>query len=124
MRIVARAIIVTLPCLALSGCYVNMHGVQSTSGGTTTTATSSQVSGAAKFSGGRVAFSSGQVPPPGTPGGSAYLGQGASVVLITGIVLADLFNYIRGEPRPKALPAGTKIMDTCSCYQKQVMGDE
>jgi hypothetical protein len=107
-------------CLTLSGCSVNMYGLQSTSGGTTTTVTSSQVQGSASFSGGKVAFSSGRVPSPGAPGGHAYLGQGASAVVITGIVLADFFNYIRGAPRPKELPAGTKIMDTCSCYQKPV----
>lgn len=116
--------LVAVSCLALPGCYISMHGVQTTSGGTTTTSTSSQVKGSASFAGGKASFSSGRVPPPGAPGGHVYLGQGASAVLITGVVLADLFNYIRGAPGPKELPADTKIMDTCSCYQKQVMGDE
>ncbi len=125
MSIAARTTIAILSCLALSGCYVNMHGVQSTGGGTTTTATSSQVSGSARFSGGQLAFSSGQVPPAGAPGGHVSLGKGAAVVLVTGIVLADLFNYLRGEPRPKALPEGTKIMDTCSCFkQEEVTSDK
>jgi hypothetical protein len=119
-----RAPLVVALSLGLSGCYVNMHGVQTTNGGTTTTVTSSQVLGSASFSGGKAAFSSGWAPPPGAPGGHAYLGPGATAVLITGIMLADLFNYIRGVPKPKELPAGTKIMDTCSCYQKPVMGDE
>lgn len=124
MRVPTRTRFAPLLCLALSGCYVNMHGVQSTGGGTTTTATSGQVSGSARFSGGQLAFSSGQVPPAGAPGGHVSPGKGASVVLVTGIVLADLFNYLRGGPGPKALPEGTKIMDTCSCYQKPVMSDE
>jgi len=123
MKFPARALIAILPCLALSGCYVNLYGVQSTSGGTTTTTTASQVSGSAKFSGGKIAFSSGQVPPPGAPGGHAYLGKGASALLVTGVVIADLFNTIRGEPRPRALPAGTQIMDTCSCFKKEVISD-
>jgi len=99
-----------------------MYGLQSTSGGATTTTTASQVRGSASFSGGKVAFSSGQVPAPGAPGGHAYLGTSGSALLVTGVVLADFFNYIRGDPRPKALPEGTKIMDTCSCYRKD--GDE
>ncbi len=69
-----------------------------------------------------MAFSSGQVPPPDAPGGHAYLGNGGSALLVTAVVFADFFNYIRGDPRPKALPADTKIMDTCSCYRKD--GDE
>lgn len=119
MHAPVRAAVAVIASLALSGCYVNMHGVQTTSGGTTTTTTSTQVKGSASFSGGKASFSSGRVPPPGAPGGHLYLGQGATAVLITGIVLADLFNYIRGVPKPKELPADTKIMDTCSCYQKQ-----
>ncbi len=120
----ARASLAALLCLALPGCYVKMHGVQSTSGGTTTTVTSSQVRGSASFAGGKASFSSGQVPARGAPGGHLYLGQSASLVLITGIVVADFFNYIRGESGPKALPADAKIMDTCSCYKKEVISDE
>jgi len=123
MSVATRAGVAFLLCLPLTGCYVSMHGVQSTSGGTTTTTTASQVSGSARFAGGRAAFSSGQVPPPGAAGGHVSLGKGASVVLVTGVLLADLFNYIRGEPRPKALPTGTKIMDTCSCFKKEVISD-
>lgn len=120
MRVAVRTVLAMLLCLALPGCYVKMHGVQSSGGGTTTTAASSQVQGTASFAGGRASFSSGQVPPPGAPGGHLSLGKGASLVLITGIVIADFFNYLRGEPGPRALPADTKIMDTCSCYQKPV----
>jgi hypothetical protein len=119
-----RAPLVVVLSLGLTGCYVKTHGVQTTNGGTTTTVTSTQVLGTASFSGGKAAFSSGRVPPPSAPGGHAYLGQGATVVLITGLMLADLFNYIRGVPRPKELPADAKIMDTCSCYQKPVKSDE
>jgi hypothetical protein len=124
MRVAVRTLLATLLCLALPGCFVKMHGVQSTSGGTTTTAASSQVRGSASFAGGKASFSSGRVPPPGAPGGHVYLGKGASLLLITGIVVADFFNYLRGEPVPKALSADTKIMDTCSCYKKEVISDE
>jgi hypothetical protein len=121
MRRAASFLTTALLCLALPGCYLSTYGVQSTSGGATTTTTASKVSGSASFPGGRVAFSSGQVPPPGAPGGHAhYLGNGGSALVVTGVVLADFFNYIRGEPRPRELPADTKIMGTCSCYQKPV----
>ena len=120
MSIATRAGLVILLCLPLTGCYVSTYGVQSTSGGTTTTATASKVSGSASFSGGKMAFSSGQVPPPNAPGGHAYLGNSGSALLVTGVVFADFFNYIRGDPRPKPLPADTKIMGTCSCYQRPV----
>ena len=100
-----------------------MYGNQSTSGGASTTTTAGAVSGSAKFSGGRVAFSTGQVPPPGTPGGSVRLSGDAAVVLLGVVVLADLVHYIVGDPPPKPLPPGTRIADTCSCYQKSVTGD-
>ena len=124
MKRAAHILIAVLLCLTLPGCYVNTYGVQSTNGGASTTVTSTQVSGSASFSGGKLAFSSGQVPPPNAPGGHAYLGKNSSALLVTGVVFSDFVNYIRGDPRPKALPAGTKIMDTCSCYKKPVMGDE
>jgi hypothetical protein len=124
MRRAAPFLTAVLSCLALPGCYISTYGVQSNSGGATTTTTASKVSGSASFPGGRVAFSSGQVPPPGAPGGHAYLGNGGSALVVTGVVLADFLNYIRGEPRPKELPADTKIMGTCSCYKKPVMSDE
>ena len=120
----ARAIVAFLACLSLSGCYVKSYGVQSTGGGTTATTTSTQVGGTAKFSGGRATFVSGQPVSPSAPGGSVRLGSGAAAVLITGIALADFFNYIRGEPRPRELAPGEKIMETCSCYKKQLTSDE
>jgi len=124
MSIAARTAIAVLSCLSLSGCFVNLHGVQSTGGGTTTTVTSSQVSGAARFSGGQVAFSSGQVPPRGAPGGQVFLGKGASMFLVAGVVIADLLNYAAGRGEPRPLPGDAKIMETCSCYQKPVSGEQ
>jgi hypothetical protein len=117
-----KAAVLALLCAPLAGCYVNLYGVQTTGGGSTATVTASQVSGAAKFSGGRVAFSSGQVPPRGAPGGHVSLGKEASAVLITGVILADFINYVRGAPAPRALPADERIMDTCSCFRQE--GDE
>jgi hypothetical protein len=116
---VPRLLFIPALCLALSGCYVKSYGVQSTGGGATATTTSTQVGGTAKFSGGRATFVSGQPVSPSAPGGHVRLGSGATVALIAGIALADFFSYIRGEPRPKDLDPGEKIMETCSCYRKQ-----
>jgi hypothetical protein len=114
-----RVVSVLLLCVPLAGCYVNMHGVQSTSGGTTTTVTATQVSGLAKFGSGRVAFSSGQVPPPSAPGGHLRWSGNAGGAILAGVVVADLLSYIAGWNGPKPLPEGTKIMDTCSCFKKE-----
>ncbi|MBI3045357.1 MAG: hypothetical protein HYY78_21295 [Betaproteobacteria bacterium] len=119
----ARASMVVLLCLALSGCYVKLYGHQSSGGGTTTTAAAGQVSGSAKFSGGKVAFSAGRVPPAGAPGGHLSLGKGATAVLVLGWVVADFVNYIRGEPRPKPLAPDARIADTCSCYKDPVISE-
>lgn len=121
-----RAVFALVICIPLTGCYVKMHGNQSTSGGTTTTTTSSQVGGSARFAGGRASFSSGQPVSPNAPGGHLKLSGGAAAVLVVGVVIADLVNYVRGEPQPRPLPADARVMDTCSCfgYQPPVTGGE
>ena len=124
MRVPARTLAAFLSCLALPGCYVNMHGVQSTNGGTTTTVTATQVSGLAKFGNGVVAFSSGQVPPPSAPGGHLRWSGNPSGAILVGVVVAELLGHIVGWNRPKPLPEGTKIMHTCSCYKQQVSGEQ
>ena len=116
------SILLVLP-LALSGCFVKVSGVESSSGGSRTTTTSSQVAGTAKFSHGAASFSSGPRVSPGAPGGHATLGKGAAGVVIVGLVFADLWSYIVGPSHPKPLPPGERIMDTCSCYQKPVNGE-
>lgn len=120
----ARISILLLLPLALSGCFVKVSGLETAGGGSRATTTSSQVAGSARFSHGAASFSSGPRVSPGAPGGHATLGKGASAVLIVGLVLADLVNYIAGTSGPKPLPPGERIMDTCSCYQKPVTGNE
>jgi len=125
MSIATRAGVAFLLCLPLTGCYVKTHGVQSTSGGTTTTVTSSQVVGVAKFSGGAVAFSSGQVPPSSAPGGHLRWSGNTSGAILVGVVIADLLGHMVGWNQPNPLPKGTKIMDTCSCFkQEEVTSDK
>jgi hypothetical protein len=124
---VVRAVIVLLLCVPLAGCAVTMHGNQSTSGGTTTTVTSSQVSGSTQGANYKASFSSGGRPvSPRSPGGYVSVSGNswsAAAVLVVGVVFADLVNYLRGEPQAKPLPAGTAISHTCSCYQKEVISD-
>jgi len=125
MRVPARALLTPLLCLALSGCYVNVHGVKSTNGGTTTTTTAAQVGGLAKFGNGVVAFSSGQVPPPSAPGGHLRWSGNPSGAILVGVVIAEFLNHVVGWNQPKPLPEGTRIMHTCSCFkQEEVTGDK
>jgi hypothetical protein len=120
----ARISISLLLPLALSGCFVKVSGLETTGGGSRTTTTSSQVAGTARFSHGAASFSSGPRVSPSAPGGHATLGKGASGVLIVGLVFADLWSYIVGPSQSRPLSPDEKIMDTCSCYQKPVTGNE
>jgi hypothetical protein len=119
IRRIMRTIFAFLLLVPLSGCYVTLHGHQSTSGGTTATTTSSHVTGSTKFAGGKASFSSGQPVAPKAPGGQVSLGKGASAVLILGLVIADVVHYFSArhsarEPQPQS----GSIADTCSCYKK------
>jgi hypothetical protein len=116
------SLLLVLP-LALSGCFVKVSGLETTGGGTRTTTTSTQVAGTARFSHGAASLSSGLRVSPGAPGGHATLGKTASGVLIVGLVFADLWNYIAGPSQPKPLSPDERIMDTCSCFQKQVSSE-
>jgi hypothetical protein len=113
-------------CLALSGCYVKAYGLQSTGGGTTSTTTSTQVAGTVKTSAGRAAFSSGQAVSPAAPGGHVALGRGGTAIVAVGLIFVDAVRSLGAWLGPDLQPAapGYSIADTCSCYQKQVMGDE
>ena len=123
MKVPARASLLVLLSLSISGCAVKMHAVETAGGGARSATTSSQVAGSAKFSHGSASFSSGPRISPGAPGGHVSLGKGASAVLIMGLVVADLVNYIAGPAGPRPLPPGERIMETCSCYQKPGTGN-
>lgn len=118
-----RAVTAVLLSLALSGCYVKLHGHQFTSGGVTTTTTSSTVTGSAKASGAKVSFSSGTPVSPSAPGGHISLNRGASAVLVLGLVIADLINYLGAKPATQAAPREA-ISETCSCYGHQPVNSE
>jgi hypothetical protein len=115
-----RAVIILLLCVPLVGCAVTMHGNQSTSGGTTATTTSSQVSGTTQGASYKASFSSGGHPvTPKASGGYVSVSGNSATVLIGVVVLAELVNYLRGVPQPKPLAPGTAISHTCSCYGYQ-----
>jgi hypothetical protein len=114
-----RTFPVLLLCVPLAGCAVTMYGNQSTSGGTTTTVTSGQVSGSNQGANYKASFSSGGHPvSPKASGGFVSVSGNAAAVLIGVVVIADLVKYFRGEPQAKPLPPGTAISHTCSCYKK------
>jgi hypothetical protein len=120
-----RTVLALLLCVPLAGCAVTMYGNQSTSGGTTTTATSSQVSGSVQGASYKASFSSGGYPvSPRASGGYVSVSGNAAAVLVGVVVIADLVNYLRGESRPKPQPPGTAISHTCSCYQKPVNSEQ
>ncbi len=123
--ITARCLIVLLICLALPGCYVKSYGIQSASGGTNTTITSSQVVATARFSGGAASFTSGQSVLPAAPGGHVALSRGGSAIVAVGLVFAEAVHYLGAlfSPGPQAAPQSGSISDTCSCYRKPVSSE-
>ena len=104
----------------LSGCAVQLHGNQATSGGTTTTTTSSTVVASASGSNARVGFFSGQPVSAGAPGGQVNLSGGGgniAAVLLVGAVVVEFLNSLGGGvTQVKPLPPDARISHTCSCY--------
>lgn len=129
-----RAVLALLLCVLLAACSTTiattttLYGNQTTSGGTTTTATSGQVSGSTQGANYKASFSSGGHPvtPKASGGYVSVSGNGGSVaaVLVGFVAIADLVNYLRGEPQAKPLPPGTAISHTCSCYGYQPPSSE
>jgi hypothetical protein len=113
-------LLLLLPLAACSTTNVSMYGNQSTSGGSTVTTTSSQISGSAQGSNYRASFSSGGRPvSPTAPGGHVYASGNSAYVVIGVVMFAEIVNYFRGTPQPTPLAPGTRIADTCSCYKQE-----
>src|SRR4249920_3763365 len=97
----------------LSGCAVQLHGNQASSGGANTTATSSAVVASTSGSNVRVGFFSGQPVSPAAPGGQLSVsGGGGSVaaVLLVGAIVVEFLNSVGGaQSQVKPLPADTRI---------------
>ena len=116
MRHRLKIAVAPLACLALSACATTLYSNQSSVGGSTTTINSASVAASASGSNASVSFVYGSRVPPSAPGGHATF-SGSSGGALAGIVLFGfLASYIVGEEGPKPLPAGTKILHTCSCY--------
>ena len=113
-------------CLLAAGCSVRLHGAQSAGGGSSATATSSELSGSARFSGGKASFSSGGQGSSQAGGGHVSLGRGPTAVLIVGLMIADAVDYFSGRSGAPARreAAGDSILETCSCYRKPVASDQ
>lgn len=112
-------LLMSLPlCLALSGCYVVLSGHQSTSGGATTTTTAAATNVNVSAGSARLGASFGAPPAPNASGGQLALSRGPSVLLLLGVVIADVINHL-GAPSDAAPRPGTRrasIAETCSCY--------
>ena len=103
-----------LSSLALSGCATTLYGNQSSATGTTVT--SSRVVAGTSGSNAAVSFVYGSPVPPTAPGGQLTVSSSSSGVLAGIVLFGFLASYIVGEEGPKPLPAGTKLLHTCSCY--------
>jgi hypothetical protein len=111
-----RILIALVPCMALSACATTLYGDQSSGGGSTTIVTSATVAAAASSSNASVSFVSGPRVPANAPGGQLTLSSHSAGALAVVVVIGVFASYIVGEEGPKPLPAGTKLLHTCSCY--------
>ena len=115
-----RLVVIPVFVGALSGCAVQLHGNQATSGGAIATATSSAVVASTASSNAAMAFSFGGPVSPAAPGGQLSVSGGggsvAAVLLVTAVVV-ELLNSLGGaEPPVKPLPPDARLSHTCSCY--------
>jgi len=113
-----RAALLVAASTALGGCTTaQLYGLQSASGGTTATVTSSYVAATSATQNARASFSFGQPVPVSAPGGQLrYSGGGGSGVFAVGVAIFGLLDYIAGDARPTPLAPDTRISHTCSCY--------
>ena len=115
MRVRLQVLAVFLSSVALSGCATTLYGNQSSASGTTVT--SSRVVAVSSGSNASVAFTYGSPVPPTAPGGHLSVSSSGSSGVLAGVVLFGfLASYVVGEEGPNPLPAGTKLLHTCSCY--------
>lgn len=112
--------------LVLASCATTMHGQESTRDGATVVAVSAATAAAVSSSNASVSLVSGTPVPPSAPGGHLSVSSsGSGGALAAVIAIGILAGYIAGEEGPKPLPAGTKLLHTCSCYgYKPAVGGE
>ena len=113
-----RALMLVL-ALVLSGCAVALSGHESTGSGGTARATTAATRGHVSIGSAKVGASFGT--PAASGGGQFSFSRGASAVLVLGLVLAEVVNYLASPATGAHLapdPARS-IASTCSCYGYQ-----
>ena len=119
MRRTFRILTTVLPCVALTACATTFYGHQSSSGGSSGSVTSARVAASASSSHVRASFSYGPHIPANAPGGQVTVSSGSGAVLGLTVLVGILAGYIVEQEGPKPLPAGTRLLHTCSCYGYQ-----
>ena len=119
MRRALKILAAFLPCLVLSSCATTMHAGESSRDGATVVAMSAATAAAVSSSNASVSFVSGTPVPASAPGGHLTVSSSSAGALAAVIAIGILASYIVGEEGPKPLPAGTKLLHTCSCYGYQ-----
>jgi hypothetical protein len=107
-----------LSCVVVSACTTTHYGRESSGDGAELVVMSAGVA-AASSSNASVSVVSGTAVPASAPGGHLAVSSSSAGALAGIIVLGILASYIVGEEGPKPLPAGTKLLHTCSCYGYQ-----
>ena len=119
MRRACRILAALLPCVALSACATTLYGYQSSSGGSTGQVTAASVAASSSSSNASVSFSYGPRIPANAPGGQVSVSSGSGAALGLAVLVGVLAGYIVEQEGPKPLPAGTRLLHTCSCYGYQ-----
>lgn len=119
MRRIFRALAAVLPCVGLAACATTFYGYQSSSGGSSGSMTSTSAVASASSSHARASFSYGPRIPTNAPGGQVTVSSGSGAALGVAVLVGILAGYIVEQEGPKPLPAGTKLLHTCSCYGYQ-----
>jgi hypothetical protein len=108
-----------LSCVVVSACTTTHYGRESSGDGAGLVVMSAGVAASSSSSNASVSVVSGTAVPASAPGGHVTVSSGSAGALAGIILIGILASYIVGEEGPKPLPAGTKLLHTCSCYGYQ-----
>jgi len=105
--------------LVLPGCAVTLYGNETSGGGSTVTTTGSAIRGGTQIGNAIIGGSFGTPPASGAPGGQVTFTNGASGVLLGGLLIVGAVDLI-GEwfkpAAPRPVPRTGNVSQTCSCY--------
>jgi len=119
MRRTFRILASVLSCVGLSACAATFYGYQSSGAGSSSSVTSASVAATASSSHAITSFSYGPRIPASAPGGQVTVSSGSGAALGVAVLVGILAGYIVEQEGPKPLPAGTRLLHTCSCYGYQ-----